>query len=514
MIAISPSLIPRIDEYAEKALCLPPRLLMERAGAFCAETLCRLLAKERARKEGRILVFCGGGNNGGDGYAASLALRRAGYDPVACDLFEKGQKSEAGRYFYDRYAETLGRPLTGEEGLSLLEKEPPLAVVDAIFGTGGALRPSPLLSRLASLLREPACPILAIDAPLGTDGETGQVADYAVRADVTCCLSFPKYGLFSYPAREYVGELLTDELGLPTDALGEVFSLSHHLTAPEELASLLPKRDRNTHKGSYGRALLLSGSAAYPGAGLLSVSGALRAGAGLTYHAGEAGMRLPLLTAFPEAILAELPPLAEARDEDVLALCEGKDAVLIGPGSGVSRSLGALLRTLIRTPGAPLVIDADAIHSFSLEREASLRALEDAKRKVIFTPHPKEMGMLLGISTSEVQARRLPLARTFAERYPAVLLLKGAATVVCEGDRFAINLSGSPALSKGGTGDVLAGALTALLAQGVPPYEAARLAALLHGMAGDRLSRRFSELGVLPSELPMEMASLLGEAMT
>ena len=203
--------------------------------------------------------------------------------------------------------------------------------------------------------------------------------------------------------------------------------------------------------------------------------------------------------------MTETPTTKEAT----LALLAGKSAVLVGPGYGVCPALAELLTTLLSCEGAPLVLDADALTA--LVKYGLLPLLKMAKRKVILTPHPGEFARLTDLSTAEVQADRLALARRFTEEYPVTLLLKGAGSIVSEGEEYAVNTTGGPALAKGGSGDVLAGAVASLVASGVPPYDACRLAALLHGAAGDLAAGRFSPIGVRPSDLPAMMAELLAE---
>ena len=205
----------------------------------------------------------------------------------------------------------------------------------------------------------------------------------------------------------------------------------------------------------------------------------------------------------PELILT---PLCD--HSDILSLCEGKSAILLGPGSGVGDVTAERACLLLSTEGAPLLFDADAINVLA-SAEGRLR-LSEAKRRVILTPHPTEFARLIGADTATVQASRLTLARRFAEAHPNVtLVLKGAATVIAEGDRFTVNTTGSPALAKGGSGDILAGAIASLLATGLAPYDAARIGVCLHGAAGDRMEKRFSPLGVRPTDLPEAMAEVL-----
>lgn len=502
MIAISPATVCKIDEYARDVLRIPVRTLMGRAGDAVAEA-----ARRHLPLGGTALILCGGGNNGGDGYAAAARLLSLGYRAVAVDVLGRGQASEAGAYYLEQYREQCRRlkherlsPLTLAEAAVL----PHDVLIDAVLGTGARLPLSEELLPAAKLISASAAYKIAIDLPLGTDAEGGRVDPAAVRADETVMLGFPKHGLLSYPARDCCGRLTLDPIGLDVPAVREHFALSDRLMTKEDMAALLPKRAANTHKGSFGHLLLLAGSPRYRGAALLAAAAALRMGAGLVTLASAEEVLSAAVTRNPEVICAPLP-----APEDTLMLTERKTAILAGPGAGADEVLFHRLRLLLSSEGAPLVIDADGLTVLASDEGRAL--LKEAKRKVILTPHPAEFARLLGKSTEEVQEDRLPLARAFAQEYPVTLVLKGAGTIVSEGERFSINLTGGPALAKGGSGDVLAGALASLLATGLSPYDAARLAVCLHGAAGDRLAAEFSEHGVRPADLPDEMARILGE---
>ena len=521
MIAISPDTVRKIDEYARDVLNISVKLLMGRAGDAVAEA-----ARRHLPLGGTALILCGGGNNGGDGYAAALALRRMGLSAFAADVLGKGQAGEEGKDLLKEYSENererlleIARNAPEEKRARLLkeadEKARPLTLaeaaamphallIDAVLGTGGRLPLREELLPVAKLISGSTAYKIAIDLPLGTDAESGRADPAAVRVDETVMLGFPKHGLHSYPARAYCGRLTLDPIGLDVPAVREHFALTDRLMSKEDAAALLPRRAANTHKGSFGHLLLLAGSPRYRGAALLAASAALRMGAGLVTLASAEEVLSAAAVRDPEVICAALP-----APEDTLVLTEKKTAILIGPGAGADEALLSRLRLLLSSEGAPLVIDADGLTV--LASDAGRDLLREAKRKVILTPHPAEFARLLGKSTEEVQADRLLLARAFVREYPVTLVLKGAATVVSEGERFSINLTGGPSLAKGGSGDVLAGALASLLATGLSPYDAARLAVAVHGAAGDRLATEFSEHGVRPADLPDEMARILGE---
>ena len=276
----------------------------------------------------------------------------------------------------------------------------------------------------------------------------------------------------------------------------------------------LPPRYADSHKGTYGRLSIYAGSQKYRGAALLAAEGALRMGVGYVTLFSENAVVTSAVARLPEVLFEEISPIAgwEACEipSRVLEL-QKASALLVGPGLGVSQALFDFLCALVRTEGAPLVLDADALNAIAEYAESVEGFFKAARRKLLLTPHPLELARLLGVSTREVQADREAVALAAACRFGVYLLLKGSGTLTTDGERLFINTSGSSALSKGGSGDVLAGAVGALLAEGASPLDALSIAAYLHGAAGDSLAREVSEYGVLPSELPRRMARLIAE---
>lgn len=495
MLAVSPALISEIDAFAATSAGIPAHVLMRRAGDAVAA-----LARTMLPARGTALILCGSGNNGGDGYAAAVRLARDGYRALCVDVMGAGQRSEAGRCMLAQYRSEVGEPLSladaGVQSADLL--------VDAVLGTGAHLPLDARLLPVARFLNSRSERKLAIDLPLGVDAEDGRVAEEAVAVDTTLCLGFYKHGLFSYPAREYAGNILLDDIGLATEQVLARFAIPHTLMDVSDLAALAPHRAANTHKGSFGELLLLVGSPEYRGAATLAAAAALRMGAGRVTLAAEDTVTTAAIATLPELITRPLP-----KDVGELALRRG--ALLLGCGSRPDGALFSILSHLLTTEGGPVVLDASALTCLAEAGDEGRALLRAPRRQVVLTPHPGEMARLLSVSARDIQADRLGTARRFAAEYPVTLVLKGAGTVVAEGERFSVNLTGGPALAKAGSGDVLAGALGSLLACGLPPYDAARLAVCLHGLAGDRLAARLSPLGVRAMDLPLELAAILAE---
>ena len=271
----------------------------------------------------------------------------------------------------------------------------------------------------------------------------------------------------------------------------------------------LPKRPRNSHKGVFGRLQIFGGSYRYRGAAHLAALGALRMGVGLLTLTTEEAVIGTVARRLPELLFDAEKPISAWSAEDIERKCAESDtasAILVGPGSGVSRALYDFLVSLTARGGAPVLLDADALGAIARFSSDVDGFFQSAQRPIAMTPHPLEFGRLIGRSASEVQENRMRLSLEYAKKWGVSLLLKGAGTIVADGDGAFLNATGSSALSKGGSGDVLAGAVGAFLAEGVTPTEALAMGAYLHGAAGDSLAKELSEYGVLPSELPRQMA--------
>lgn len=503
MKLIRPSSIPEIDAYAIKTRSLDEETLIRRAGDAVAK---EILARVSRPKE--VLVLCGGGNNGADGYATALALRRSGILAVAADVFGRGQRSEGGKAVYAEYCEFFGTPLPLADVFSYVGAT---VIVDAVLGSGAQ---GPLTAdsrRLLKWLKKQPAMRVAVDIPLGVDSDFGEVEEDAVGADLTVVLSFYKRGLLSYPARGYCGELVLADIGIGDGGEYDAY-VSAIGTDAECVKALLPSRAPNSHKGSFGLVHAFAGSKKMRGAAHLAALAAMRMGVGLFKLTTEedvvriAGRRLPELLF---DVASPLPLWTEEEMVEKVEATEKAAAILIGPGSGVSEALYRFVSLLAAREGCPLLLDADALGAIAAYAPDVDSFFASAVRPLILTPHPLEFARLVGMQAAEVQAHRMSLALTYAKKWRVFLLLKGACTVVTDGDRLYINTTGSTALAKGGSGDVLAGAVSALVAEGTAPLEALAVAAYLHGAAGDSLAKEVSEYGVLPSDLPLRMAQMI-----
>ena len=504
MILAKPSMIPQIDSFAEKTLGIPVLTLMQRAGEAVAKAVSSL-----ALKDSRIRVFAGKGNNGGDGYAAALMLMQD-HDVKVYDVFGAGQRSSEGKYFLDAFINAGGVVDKLDLIPSVLDDIASSdCFIDAVFGTGFVGKTPEKVAELAAFLRTlEGKKTVAIDVPVGVNSDDGSIdKDAIVAADITVSLGVCKPGLVSYPAKEYVGKLEYDNIGLQIDDISSVFEFSDYLIDNELARSILPHRPQNSNKGTFGKLLLMSGSERFPGAAHLSLEAALRGGVGYVTYLGTPALCDTLVEKLPEAIYKPMPisNLSDSDLAEISALETSHTAVLLGSGSGKSDALYALTKHLLLEIGVPLILDADAINVLADDAAEGRELIRNSPRTVILTPHPLEFSRISGIPVDEVQSARLRAAKAFAKEQNCILALKGAGTVVTDGDTVYINSSGSSALAKAGSGDVLAGFLSSLVSFMTDPLLASALAVYLHGIAADVLAKELSEFGVLPSDLPREI---------
>ena len=323
----------------------------------------------------------------------------------------------------------------------------------------------------------------------------------ASKVDVTVALTYVKPGLLSYPARALVGRVVLDSLGLPRERISERFTFKFFATDKEWAKAALPERAADGNKGSFGKVLLITGSEEYRGAAHLTAEAALRGGAGLVAFSGEPELSAELRAKFPELIFHAY--------ENAVRLSENYRATLVGSGSGCNEKTASTVRELLKSEGGTLVLDADAINSIC--KFGGRELIKASPRRIILTPHPLEFSRLTDKSVPDIGAHRIEYAKRYASENGCILLLKGAGSVVTDGEELYINTSGSVSLAKAGSGDVLAGLLTSFLGFMEPSPRTVALAAYIHGLAGDNLSKRLSSLGVTPSDLPSECAGVIAE---
>ena len=513
--------------------------MMERAGQAVAAEVMSRLAEPRGK---RILILVGSGNNGGDGLAAGCRLQETGSIVTAYLVRPRSDPDAHASRLRELGGLVLARAEDADESaLARLTAEADV-LIDAVLGTGSRLplseEVSAVLSRVeaarSTRSRRPLS--LAVDCPSGLDCDSGAHAPETLAADVTVTLAAAKPGLLRFPGAGLVGEIVIGEIGL-NPGLKELSEVPMELADAKTVRAWMPARPPDSHKGTFGKVVIAAGSINYPGSAALAGEAAYRVGAGLVTLAVPGGVQLPLVAALREATWIILPQemgvLTEAAAEVLRKGCRGATALVLGPGLGreevtrhflerllkpsesnVRGRMGFLPRENEAAPQAEplpqLIVDADGLRLLS--------ALEDWPARLppgsILTPHPGEMSALTGLDRDTIQANREGVAREKAAEWRHVVVLKGAHTVVAAPDgRAWVMPFATAALAKAGTGDVLAGAIGGLCAQGVAAVEAAALAAFLHGRAGVLAAEKSgTTAGVLAGEvaglLPAAIAEL------
>ena len=496
-----------LDRHTIESLGVPSDTLMENAGRAVAAELLRTLPDGAS-----VSIVCGRGNNAGDGLVVARRLHQQDVDVCVILLGEAASLSGDAATNLERACQ-VGVPLADHEW------RPPTrgVVVDAIFGTGLSRNVEGIetewIRRINACRAKShgAVQVLSIDLPSGLCADTGAVLGACIEADVTITLALPKLGLTLEPGRSAAGRILVANIGIegpPPDRSprAELWTRAH-------AGSRLPARPSAGHKGSFGHALIVAGSEGKTGAAALAAEGAARAGVGLVTIACPAGLNDILEIKCTEAMtapVADTPERAFAASaaESILALAATRDALGLGPGIGSREETQALVVSLAKRLEVPLAVDADGLVPFAREPDW----LRERQAPTVLTPHPGEAARLLGVGVGEINCDRPAAARELAARFGSVVALKGAATVIAAPDgRIAINPTGSPVLATGGTGDVLLGMVTGLLAQGLDAFEAAALAVFVHGAAADRLARRAGSVGHLAGEIAAEVPAATAE---
>jgi len=502
------SQIKKIDAFCAEVLGISTQSLMEKSGGAVAK-----LIRKKLPLGASVAILAGKGNNGGDGYAAACNLASE-YKITVFDIFSEGQRTDEGKHFYNEFLKYGGNIVNYDASKRMLSQiKNSDAIVDAIFGTGFQGEVPENLRSLAISIRESVSAYkIAVDVPLGINADNGSVSDFAISVDATVELSLVKPGIVSYPARSYVGDVVYDSLDIPLNEVYKKFNFKYSSITEDYAKKALPCREENSNKGSFGKLLMITGSRRYRGAAHLSLEAALRGGVGYVSYLGCEELVSELSYKFPEAIYIkypEIPNLTENDIKDIVELSKKNSATLIGSGSDNTDSLRALTFALLASEGTPLILDADAINALAESGDAGREALKQAKRQVILTPHPLEFSRLAGYEVAYIQQNRMEVSEKFAREYGVLLILKGAGTVIADKDSVSINTTGSSALAKAGSGDVLAGFLAALCAQRIEAKTAASLAVAFHALAADSLSKEFSSYGVTPSDLPKEIARVM-----
>ncbi len=497
------------DRIAIEEIGIPSVVLMECAGRQVVSTIQRRFEDLALL---RVAVLCGPGNNGGDGFVVARTLQQAGYEAA---VFLIGRVSEV-RGDARLNLEILGRlgqsvvEITNEQEWDLHFSDIATCglVVDALFGTGLKRPLAGLFETIVKDLNGSDLRVVSVDLPSGLSGDSADLIGEAVEADITVTFAAPKIPHMLPPAEDRCGEVIVADIGIPRQVVEALDGPQLEVVTSAEIIGRVEPREPDSHKGDYGRVLIVAGSVGRTGAAHLTGMAALRSGAGLVTIATASGA-LPIVASMAaEYMTVALPERDGALDaeravEYLLGL--PADVIAVGPGLGTGTHQRELVFGLLARSGVPLVLDADALTVCAADPDR-LRGRDGLE--LILTPHPGEMARLMGTSIEEVQRNRVETARAFATARGLYLVLKGHRTLVATPDgRVAINRTGNPGMATGGTGDVLTGVVAAWLAQLLDPEAAARVGVHLHGRAGDLAAARVGQPALTAGDVLLHLGA-------
>ena len=499
------------DRMTIDELGLPGMVLMEYASRAVADVAIEMLDGNPAGK--LVRIFCGKGNNGGDGFAVARHLKNAG---AVIELFLIGKTADlqGDALLNCELHRMLGgqvREIATEADFKPAKKQPDL-VVDALLGTGFKGIVKGIHAQTIDLVNSSDAPVLAVDIPSGVEGDNGAAGDIAVRAERTATFGLLKPGLLLPPGRELCGSVTVADIGIPPQVVQKQ-NIRQFLVEACDVIAKLPRLKPSDHKGKAGHVFILAGSPGLTGAVALAAEASIRSGAGLTVVGVPGSLNHILEVKLTESMTLPLP----ANDSDCLTtdafdLCLDRlkwaHAVAFGPGIGRHPDTGKLLAKLLAVLDKPFVIDADGLNLLA-DNPSLLKKLPPG---TILTPHPGEFSRLSGLSVTEIAADRIGLTRQWAAKWKAVLVLKGAPSITAlpDGTIF-INPTGNEGMATGGSGDVLTGVISSLLAQGLNAGEAAWMGCYLHGAAGDRAAEKLGKHGMVAGDIIIQLPSVIRE---
>lgn len=479
------------DRYTIDKIGIPSMVLMERAALKTVQIM-----EQEKLNFNNVLVVCGSGNNGGDGYAIARLLHLKGYGVSIYFLGDDNKRSEENKQ-QKKIAEHYRIPVKQEIG-----EEEYSVIIDAIFGTGLSRDVKGEYAEFINRMNHMSGYKVAVDTPSGIHDDTGKVMGIAFRADMTVAIAFAKRGELFEAGNPYVGHLKIADIGIYADEWIAQDKVTYCYDF-EDFKLQFPKRVANSHKGTYGKVLLIVGSKGMSGAALLCARAAYATGAGLVQIYTHEDNRVIIQKSLPEAIVNTY---TEYDESELTQMLEWADVVGIGSGLGMSETAEKLVKYTIQYSNIPCVADADALNL--LAKDISI--LQHIKQEMIMTPHMKEMSRLLSCDMQELKEKKLESLELFVNTYPVTCVLKDARTLIGNANENTFfNLTGNSAMAKGGSGDVLTGIISGILAQKVDAYQAACLGVYLHGLAGDFAKEQKGVYSVLAGDLVDGVGAIL-----
>jgi len=480
---------------------IPGPELMENAGRGIAERIRDDILIDPEGK--KLAIFCGKGNNGGDGFVVGRYLREYGVEVAVYFPDPVEKMSDDARLNYER-AVKAGITLHPVHGADDLPNDIDADyVVDAIFGTGFVGAPRGLLAECIACINRLGLPVIAVDCPSGLNVNTGHCEGVVPTAEYTYTLALPKIGQYYSPGRERCGVVDVVPIGVP-DGVVESFDFKVNLITPELIAGLLPERKADGHKGDFGKLFILAGSTGLTGAATLAATASVRTGLGLVTVGCPATLNPILETKLTEAMTLPLPDVGKKGLLALRGLGEirkqiaGRDAAVVGPGIGTHHETRELVGRLVGSLERPAIIDADGLNAFAKDRTP----LTGDHGELVLTPHPGEFCRLIDEKLPDDIDALYDLIRTYAVKYRAVMVYKASPTVVVDGEgQVYLNPTGNNGMATGGTGDVLSGMIGSFLAQGLNARDAALTAVYLHGLAGDLASAEIGPRSIIAGDV-------------
>lgn len=504
MKAVTAEQMRAIDRATAEVIGIPSIVLMENA----AREVVRVCIQETSNiPSPKVLIFSGKGNNGGDGFAAARLLNDRNVECKIVFLFNQDELSSDAQINYN-IAINSGLYIITDIKEAILETVRADIVVDALFGTGLSRGVSGVFADIINIINTYSKKVISVDIPSGVNSDDGRIMGIAVKADVTVTFALPKIGMLLYPGASFCGRIEIANISIQESTIVEM-NLKTGFLDKKDVLSLLPEREKRTNKGSYGRLYIIAGSKDMTGAVALCCKGAFRAGAGLVYACTvQSGINV-VQQLVPEAIVMPLSEFDgkvryECYVEDIAPKIGNASAIAVGPGLGMSEEVTEFVAKLLTDTNKSLIIDADGLNAISKNPSILLKL----KQVPIITPHTGEMSRLTGLSVSEILEDTVSVARNFAMQYNSVVVLKDARSIIADpSGRVVINVTGNPAMATGGSGDVLTGVISSLVAQGLEPFHAAVVGTYIHGLSGDICKKKLGSYGVMAWDIAENIAN-------
>lgn len=482
--------------------------LMENAGSYCARIIRKTFENSNKRN---ALVICGKGRNGGDGFVIARKLFESGYSVTVMMAMGLPADPESSEMLSRVRAMGINIVYYTDNGLTDKYFENSQLIIDCIFGIGFRGEPDALTTSLFTKINNSNATVISIDIPSGLEGDSGKAPENAISVDMTIAVLVLKPVHVLKPSMEKCGKVVLAPIGIP-DKCFEQVEASLFTVSTEEVKAFFKKREAESHKGTYGTVLVIGGSYEMPNAAYFASQAAVNSGAGLVKLAFPSFAYNAIAPKTCEQILIPLESNKSGRiSQNAIKRLEREikkcSCIVLGCGMGADNDTKAVTEFVIKNSEVPVILDADGINCL----KDNIDILDAAIAPVILTPHPKEMSRIAGVSVEDIESNRGAVVKSFTKAHKSVLVLKGASTLVgsSEYDDMYVNTTGNPGMATGGSGDILSGIIGSFVAQGLDPFRSAVAGVNIHGMAGDKVSEKYSMMGNTPTLILAELPATL-----